>query len=44
MALQRQFLHACQLRLSHPSTGKALEVEAPLPSDLRALLDRLEHL
>lgn len=42
--LQRQFLHAYQLRLSHPSTGKALEVEVPLPSDLQALLDRLERL
>jgi 23S rRNA pseudouridine1911/1915/1917 synthase len=44
MALQRQFLHAYQLRLSHPSTGKALEVEAPLPSDLQAHLDRLKRL
>jgi 23S rRNA pseudouridine1911/1915/1917 synthase len=44
MALQRQFLHACQLRLTHPSTGKALEVEAPLPSDLQALLDHPERL
>jgi 23S rRNA pseudouridine1911/1915/1917 synthase len=44
IALQRQFLHACQLRLTHPSTGKALEVEAPLPSDLQALLDHPERL
>jgi 23S rRNA pseudouridine1911/1915/1917 synthase len=43
-ALQRQFLHAYQLRLIHPSTGKALEVEAPLPSDLQALLDQPERL
>ena len=44
IALQRQFLHAYQLRLMHPSTGKALEVEAPLPSDLQALLDQPERL
>src|SRR5439155_3371877 len=44
IALQRQFLHAYQLRLTHPSTGKALEVEAPLPSDLQALLDHLKRL
>jgi 23S rRNA pseudouridine1911/1915/1917 synthase len=43
-ALQRQFLHAYQLRLRHPSTGKALEVEAPLPLDLQVHLDRLERL
>ena len=39
--LQRQFLHAYQLRLTHPSTGKILEVEAPLPSDLVSILSRL---
>ena len=44
ITLQRQFLHAYQLRLIHPSTGKALEVEAPLPSDLQALLNRSERL
>jgi 23S rRNA pseudouridine1911/1915/1917 synthase len=44
IALSRQFLHAYQLRLTHPSTGKALEVEAPLPSDLQALLDHLKRL
>jgi 23S rRNA pseudouridine1911/1915/1917 synthase len=44
LALQRQFLHAYQLRLIHPSTGKTLEVEAPLPSDLQTLLDHSERL
>ncbi len=44
MALQRQFLHAYQLRLTHPATGEVLEVEAPVPSDLQALLDHPERL
>jgi 23S rRNA pseudouridine1911/1915/1917 synthase len=36
--LQRQFLHAYQLSFKHPSTGAMLEFEAPLPSDLQAVL------
>ncbi|MFP4579680.1 MAG: RluA family pseudouridine synthase [Candidatus Sumerlaeia bacterium] len=32
---QRQMLHAWRLHLTHPSTGKELEVEAPLPEDFR---------
>jgi 23S rRNA pseudouridine1911/1915/1917 synthase len=36
--LQRQFLHATRLAFTHPVTGEALELEAPLPEDLvRAL-------
>jgi 23S rRNA pseudouridine1911/1915/1917 synthase len=39
--LDRQALHARRLRLTHPATGKALEFEAPLPSDLQAVLEEL---
>jgi 23S rRNA pseudouridine1911/1915/1917 synthase len=35
----RQALHAHRLRLVHPGTGAPLELEAPLPDDLRGLLD-----
>jgi 23S rRNA pseudouridine1911/1915/1917 synthase len=38
--LQRQFLHAYQLRLTHPTTGALMEFEAPLPADLQSVLDR----
>jgi 23S rRNA pseudouridine1911/1915/1917 synthase len=38
--LSRQFLHAARLRLSHPVTGEALEVESPLPDDLAEALRR----
>jgi 23S rRNA pseudouridine1911/1915/1917 synthase len=36
--LQRQFLHACRLKLPHPVTGEELEVESGLPDDLVAAL------
>ena len=32
--LKRMFLHAARLSLTHPLTGQALEVAAPLPEDL----------
>ncbi len=38
--LQRQFLHAYQLRFPHPISGKLVEFEAPLPTDLQAVLDQ----
>ena len=40
IGLERQFLHAARLELAHPVTGERLELEAPLPDDLRAALDR----
>ena len=39
LGLQRQFLHAYQLKFTHPITGVPLEFEAPLPADLQAVLD-----
>ncbi len=41
--LDRQALHARRLRLTHPEDGTPLEVEAPLPSDIRAVLDALRR-
>jgi 23S rRNA pseudouridine1911/1915/1917 synthase len=38
LGLARQFLHACRLRFVHPFTGEAVEVESPLPDELRAAL------
>lgn len=38
--LPRQFLHAYQLRFTHPTTGAVLEFEAPLPTDLQSVLDQ----
>lgn len=39
---RRQALHAARLGLTHPTSGRELEFEAPLPKDFVALLDALE--
>ena len=39
--LGRQALHAWKLAFTHPRTGKALKLEAPLPADFEAALARL---
>lgn len=41
-AFKRQALHAARLALEHPATGEPMAWEAPLPDDMRALLDALE--
>jgi 23S rRNA pseudouridine1911/1915/1917 synthase len=42
LRLGRNFLHAARLELTHPLTGKLLQLEAPLPPELNAFLERLE--
>lgn len=39
--ISRPALHAWRLRLAHPSTGETLSIEAPIPEDLRLLLQKL---
>jgi 23S rRNA pseudouridine1911/1915/1917 synthase len=42
--IRRQALHAFRLRFKHPKLGRYLEVEAPLPPDMRRTLEALrEH-
>ncbi len=41
--LKRQFLHAEELGFSHPRTGEAMRFNAPLPSELTGLLEKLEE-
>ena len=38
--ISRPALHSFLLRLRHPVTGEALELTAPLPADMTALLNR----
>jgi 23S rRNA pseudouridine1911/1915/1917 synthase len=38
LGLERQFLHASRLAFPHPETGEPIEVESPLPDDLRRAL------
>jgi 23S rRNA pseudouridine1911/1915/1917 synthase len=35
---RRQALHAARLAFAHPTSGKPIECEAPLPADMQALL------
>ncbi|MGP8251867.1 MAG: RluA family pseudouridine synthase, partial [Terracidiphilus sp.] len=42
LRLGRNFLHAARLEFTHPATGKAMTLEAPLPKELEAFLERLE--
>ncbi len=41
--LVRQALHALRLRFQHPATGNPVEVEAPLPADMAAVLAELRQ-
>ncbi len=41
MGLSRLFLHAAKLTFFHPLTEKSTTVEAPLPADLLAVLNKL---
>jgi 23S rRNA pseudouridine1911/1915/1917 synthase len=40
--LRRQFLHATRLRFPHPISGEEVDVESPLPEELREALERAE--
>lgn len=40
LGLARPFLHARRLAFAHPVTGEGIEVEEPLPEDLRVALSR----
>jgi len=39
----RQFLHAKKIGFYHPASGEWMEVEAPLPKDLKIVLDLLNE-
>jgi 23S rRNA pseudouridine1911/1915/1917 synthase len=41
--LERQALHARRLRFCHPISGEPLEIEAPLPADIAAVLNELRQ-
>jgi 23S rRNA pseudouridine1911/1915/1917 synthase len=41
--LTRQALHAELLGFKHPKTGKYMEFSAPIPDDIRSLIDALRN-
>jgi 23S rRNA pseudouridine1911/1915/1917 synthase len=43
IAFPRQALHAWRLAFLHPANGKALQFEAPLPEDMKAMLAELRQ-
>ena len=41
LRLERPFLHASRLAFTHPTDGRPMSFEAPLPDDLQQVLDQL---
>jgi 23S rRNA pseudouridine1911/1915/1917 synthase len=41
MRLERPFLHSARLAFTHPSDGKRIQCESPLPDDLQSVLDEI---
>jgi 23S rRNA pseudouridine1911/1915/1917 synthase len=41
--LERQALHARRLKFMHPANGEPLEIKAPLPADINAVLSELRE-
>jgi 23S rRNA pseudouridine1911/1915/1917 synthase len=39
--LERPFLHAHRLAFHHPTDGRPIEFESPLPHDLQSALDHI---
>ncbi len=44
LRFERMFLHARHLGFTHPASGEQVTLEAPLPPDCQALIDRLTQL
>ncbi len=41
MRLERPFLHACRLCFTHPSDGRRVEFDSPLPPDLESVIEEI---
>jgi 23S rRNA pseudouridine1911/1915/1917 synthase len=41
MRLERPFLHSARLSFTHPTDGRRVHFESPLPADLQTVLDDL---
>jgi 23S rRNA pseudouridine1911/1915/1917 synthase len=41
--LERPFLHAARLAFKHPTDGRQMEFESPLPQDLQAVIDDIRE-
>ena len=43
LRLERPFLHAARLAFTHPTEGREMSFDAPLPDDLQQVLDQLRE-
>ena len=43
LRLERPFLHSARLAFTHPSDGRRVEFESPLPPDLQTVLDDIQE-
>ncbi|HXG56567.1 MAG TPA: RluA family pseudouridine synthase [Vicinamibacterales bacterium] len=43
MRLERPFLHAARLAFTHPTDGRRIEFESPLPPDLQSVIDEIRE-
>lgn len=43
LRLERPFLHSARLAFTHPSDGRRVEFESPLPPDLQTVLDDIQQ-
>ena len=41
-SIERQMLHAWQIRFTHPAAGTPVFIEAPMPEDMRAVIEALD--
>lgn len=41
-SIERQMLHAWQIRFTHPTTGMPVFIEAPMPEDMAFVIEKLE--
>jgi 23S rRNA pseudouridine1911/1915/1917 synthase len=44
MRLERPFLHAMRLSFTHPSDGRRIDFDSPLPPDLESVVDEIAEL
>ena len=43
MRLERPFLHSARLAFTHPSDGRRVDFESPLPPDLQVIIDDIQE-
>lgn len=42
--IERQMLHAWQIRFTHPASGHPVSIEAPIPEDMASVIEKLDRI